>query len=78
MSNFFDWITNLFNPDKPKKGQHIKDELFYKTSSAPYKKTLNVTQQHIDEILDKIGQLGYNSLTAEEKDLLKRAGEEGF
>lgn len=78
MSNFFDWFTNLFNPDKPKKGKNIKEELFYKSSSAPYKKTPNITQQRIDEILDKIGQHGYNFLTEEEKDLLKRAGEEGF
>jgi membrane associated rhomboid family serine protease len=75
MSNFFDWVTNLFNPDKPKKGRNIKEELFYKTSAAPYKKTLNVTQQRIDEILDKINQKGYNFLTDEEKELLKRAGE---
>ena len=76
MSNFFDWINNLFNPDKPRKGKSIKDELFYKTSSAPYTKTPNVTQQRIDEILDKINQKGYSFLTDEEKDLLKRAGEE--
>jgi len=76
MSNFFDWVNNLFNPDKPKKGKSIKDELFYKASSAPYTKTSNVTQQRIDEILDKISQKGYNLLTDEEKDLLRRAGEE--
>ena len=78
MSNFFDWVNNLFNPDKPKKGKDIKDELFYKSSSAPYKKTLNVTQQRVDEILDKINQKGYNFLTDEEKELLKRASKEGL
>ncbi len=76
MSNFFDWVTNLFNPDKPKKGMSIKEELFYKSSTAPYKKTLHVTQQRIDEILDKIGQKGYQFLTDEEKELLKRAADE--
>jgi membrane associated rhomboid family serine protease len=76
MSNFFDWVNNLFNPDKPKKGRNIKDELFYKSAAAPYKKTPNVTQQRVDEILDKINQKGYNFLTDEEKELLKRAGEE--
>lgn len=75
MSNFFDWVNNLFNPDKPKKGKSIKEELFYKSSSAPYKKTANVTPQRIDEILDKINQKGYNFLTDEEKELLKKAGE---
>src|SRR6185503_10555471 len=39
MNNFFDWVTNLFNPDRPKKGKNIKEELFYKSSSQPYKKT---------------------------------------
>jgi len=76
MSNFFDWVSNLFNPDRPKRGKDIKAELFYKTTSAPYKKTPNVTQERIDEILDKISQKGYSYLTEEEKELLKRAEEE--
>lgn len=77
MSNFFDWVNDLFNPDKPRKGSPaIKDQLFYKTDSAPYKKTPHVTPQRIDDILDKISEKGYNSLSAEEKDLLRRAGED--
>jgi membrane associated rhomboid family serine protease len=76
MNNFFDWFNNLFNPDKPKKGANIKEELFYKTSANPYKKTPNVTQQRVDDILDKISQKGYNFLTEEEKELLKRASQE--
>ena len=79
MNNFFDWINNLFNPDKPRKGKKsMKEELFYKSTKAPYKKTLNVTPQHVDEILDKINQHGYQFLTEEEKDLLRRASEEGL
>lgn len=77
MSNFFDWVNNLFNPDKPRKGAPaIKDQLFYKAGNTPYKKTPHVTMQRVDEILDKINQQGYNSLTAEEKDILRRAGED--
>jgi membrane associated rhomboid family serine protease len=76
MNNFFDWVNNLFNPNKPKKGKSIKDELFYKASSAPYKKTPNLTQQRVDEILDKINKQGYSFLTDEEKELLKRASKE--
>jgi len=30
----------------------------------------------VDEILDKINQKGYNSLTAEEKDILLRASKD--
>ncbi|MBS1574160.1 MAG: rhomboid family intramembrane serine protease [Bacteroidetes bacterium] len=76
MNNFFDWIGNLFNPDKPKRGKNIRTEVFYKKTRQPYKKTPNITQQRIDEILDKINQKGYHFLTDEEKELLKRASEE--
>jgi membrane associated rhomboid family serine protease len=76
MNNIFDWFNNLFNPDKPKKGKKIKTQLFYKSSSNPYKKTSNITQQKIDDLLDKIGQKGYSSLTEDEKELLKRASKE--
>jgi membrane associated rhomboid family serine protease len=75
INNFFDWVNDLFNPDKPRKGKTIKSEQFYKTTVEPYKKTPNVTEQRINEILDKISQKGYNSLSEEEKDLLKRASE---
>jgi membrane associated rhomboid family serine protease len=76
MNNFWDWFTNLFNPDKPKKGKLIKQELFYKSSAKPFKKTPNVTEQRVNEILEKISQKGYNSLSEEEKDLLKRASQD--
>jgi membrane associated rhomboid family serine protease len=76
MSNFFDWIGNLFNPERNKKKRNIKEELFYRSATAPFKKTPNLTQQRIDEILDKINQKGYNSLSDEEKEMLKRASRE--
>lgn len=76
INNFFGWINNLFNPSKPKRGKVIKSELFYKSKGEPYTKTPNLTQQRIDAILDKISHKGYSSLTDEEKELLKKAGEE--
>jgi membrane associated rhomboid family serine protease len=76
MNNAYDWVNNLFNPDKPKKGKSIKEELFYKSNSKPFTRTPNLTQKRIDDILDKINQKGFDSLTQEEKDLLKKAGEE--
>ncbi|HYC40501.1 MAG TPA: rhomboid family intramembrane serine protease [Chitinophagaceae bacterium] len=76
MSEFFDWVSNLFNPDRPKKGKSVREELFYKSTVSPYKKTSNITQQRIDEILDKINQKGYQQLTEEEKELLRRASQE--
>lgn len=74
MNGFFDWVNNLFNPDKPKK--KVKEQLFYKPGKRPYSKTTNITQQRVDEILDKIGQKGYHSLSDEEKELLKKASKE--
>lgn len=77
MNNFFDWVNNLFNPDKPRKGKSAKTQLYYKSKVQPYRKTSSlITQQRIDEILDKIGQKGYNSLSEDEKELLKRAARE--
>lgn len=76
MNNLYDWTNNLFDPDKPKKGKSVKSQLFYKATVQPYKKTPTVTQQRIDEILDKINQKGYHSLTEDEKEILKRASQE--
>ncbi len=76
MNNFFEWIGNLFNPERPRKGKSMKEELFYRSSSTPYTRTPNLTQERVDAILDKINQKGYHFLTDEEKQLLKRASEE--
>jgi membrane associated rhomboid family serine protease len=77
LNRFFDWCNDLFNPDKKKKTRSPKDEFYYKVSGTqPYKKIPNVTQQRIDEILDKINQQGYRFLTDEEKEILKRAADE--
>ncbi len=77
MNNFYDWFINLFNPDKKVVSkQRIKERVFYKTGNQkPFVKRSNITQQRIDEILDKINQKGYHLLTEEEKTILKRAGE---
>jgi membrane associated rhomboid family serine protease len=77
MNQFFDWCNDLFNPDRKKKSRSPKDEFYYKVSGTqPFKKIPNVTQQRIDEILDKINQQGYRFLTDEEKEILKRAADE--
>jgi hypothetical protein len=77
MINFYNWITNLFNPVKKGPVNPVKEKIFYNAGGRkPYSKTANVTQQRIDEILDKISQQGYHFLTDEEKNILKRASEE--
>ena len=77
MNNLYSWFINLFNPNKNKERNSVKEKVFYNTGNrSPYKKTSNVTEHRVDEILDKINQKGYNYLTKEEKDILKRASEE--
>jgi len=77
MNRLYDWFFDLFNPDKPTKQNTEKAKIFYDTQGRePFSKKPNLSQQRIDEILDKINQKGYNNLTTEEKELLKRASEE--
>ena len=78
MSTLFDRFTNLFNPEKKiRRKNPVKQEVFYNTrGQQPFKKTTNLTQQKVDEILDKINLKGYDRLTEEEKEILKRASEE--
>ena len=76
MNDLYDWANDLFNPDKSKKGKVVKSQLFYKSRVKPYSKSPLITQQKIDELLDKINQKGYHSLTEDEKELLKRASQE--
>lgn len=76
MNNFAMWFNDLFNPDKQKKQHAQKDKHFYKTAKKPYQKTANITQQKLDDILDKINQYGYAMLNEEEKEFLKRASKE--
>lgn len=73
---FLDWITNLFSS---KKSIPFKKVYRNPKPSAPIKPqskivTKDKTQQQIDEILDKISQSGYDSLTTSEKEFLFQAG----
>lgn len=78
INNTYDWFINLFNPEKPKKGKTLRKELFYKAGTAPYHRVPNLTEKRVNEILEKISERGYNALTEEEKDLLKKASKEDF
>ena len=54
-----------------------KEKVFYNTGGrSPYSKKAIITQQRVDEILDKINQRGYQFLTDEEKQILKKAADE--
>ena len=75
VSFLIDFFTNMFNKKKstPFKKVHVNP----KKPSTKKQSTIVVkdkTQQQIDEILDKISQSGYDSLTTEEKEFLFKAG----
>jgi membrane associated rhomboid family serine protease len=80
MNRLYNWFGNLFNPDKPiGKREKIKEKVFYNTrGQKPFVKRPVITQERIDEILDKISQKGYNHLSDEEKNILKKARETDF
>jgi membrane associated rhomboid family serine protease len=77
MYKSYNWLAGLFNPSKKNSSREIKKkEVFYNTKGQrPFVRKPNITQQRVDEILDKISQKGYQSLTQEEKDILKKAAE---
>ncbi len=76
MHALYDWFSNLFEPNKKPVKKTIKKEVFYNTKGQPpFSKKPNITQQRVDDILDKISQKGYQSLTQEEKDILKKAAD---
>jgi len=75
ISNILDFCTSMFGRKKasPFKKVHVNP----KRPAAKRESRIVVkdkTQQQLDEILDKISQSGYDSLTAEEKEFLFRAG----
>ena len=55
MINFYNWATNLFNPAKKEDRTSVKEKIFYTTGNrTPYEKKSTITQQRVDELLDKI------------------------
>ena len=76
MIRLLNWLDDLFNPEKKHVKSSQKQTHFYKTYKKPFEKTPHITQQKLDEILDKINQKGYHFLTEEEKDFLKKASQE--
>ncbi|WP_309614053.1 rhomboid family intramembrane serine protease [Flavobacterium sp.] len=75
LSKIVDSVLNLFSKKQstPFKKVHVnpKKPTLKRESRIVVK---DKTQQQLDEILDKISQSGYDSLTAEEKEFLFKAG----
>lgn len=70
-SSFMDWVVNLFQQNHKTPFKKVHKNTSY-TQQKPAVK--DKSQQQIDEILDKISQSGYDSLTKEEKEFLFKAG----
>jgi membrane associated rhomboid family serine protease len=76
MNKLYFWLTHLFTPKKSSEKKSVKDQIFYNTGNRePFIKNMLVNQNRIDSILDKINSSGYNSLTDEEKEILKKASD---
>lgn len=74
MNRLYRSIVHMFTPSQRPSREKIREKVFYETGGRkPFTKTAHVTQQRIDEILDKINQKGYHFLTDEEKDILNKA-----
>jgi len=73
MNQFFDWSANLFTPGKSNTGKFRNTSFYEKSGREPFVRKLNVTQQRVDALLDKINQSGYEQLSDEEKEFLKQA-----
>ena len=78
VNTLLDGVANLFSRRKSapfknvyRNAQQNKSNTTYNSSRVVKK---DMAQQQIDEILDKISQSGYESLTKEEKEFLFRAG----
>lgn len=76
MNQFANWLDDLFNPEKKHRQKNSSERHFYKAEAKPFDRKPNLTQQRLDDILDKINQQGYQFLTDEEKDFLKKASKE--
>ncbi|VAW18170.1 Rhomboid family protein [hydrothermal vent metagenome] len=82
-SNFIDGIANMFKGGEkkaPLKTVHRKQKIYAECDRRSAKSkgeyTKNSYQRQIDDILDKIGKSGYESLSKAEKDFLFKAGKE--
>ena len=74
MYTFSEKVESLVTPDERAWSKHSKNR--NGVLNSMYEPKNGISQQRIDDILDKINQKGYNSLSKEEKEVLIRAGKE--
>lgn len=78
MYNFSDSIQSLVTPRTRAKIINLNTNKYNSSSRSSNPKGSAVNESRIDEILDKINLKGYNSLTNEEKEFLKRSAHDSF
>lgn len=77
MNKGWNGFMNMFTPAHSNASKNDKTKFFYNTDKVtPISKAAASQQQRIDAILDKINENGFESLTDEEKEILKKAAEE--
>jgi membrane associated rhomboid family serine protease len=77
MNTAYNRFIHIFTPGSKITNKSTKDEIFYVVGkNKPYTKQSRITQQRIDDLLDKISELGYDNLSDEEKTFLKKASEQ--
>lgn len=79
VTKIIDFFANLFKPKKSKTPFKTVYRNYNKVTTPTGESKIvrkDKTQQQIDEILDKIGVSGYDSLSKEEKEFLLRAGKQ--
>ncbi|MCL9807765.1 rhomboid family intramembrane serine protease [Flavobacterium luminosum] len=75
LNSFLDTLMSLFSKKKTTPFKKVHRNVKPKSQPSGSRiVTKDKTQQQIDEILDKISQSGYDSLTKEEKEFLFKAG----
>jgi membrane associated rhomboid family serine protease len=73
ISRFFDWAGGLFSKSEPASTRKFKPK------KSPLRVVRNNEPSHasrLDQLLDKINEKGYNSLTTEEKTWLRKYSDE--
>jgi membrane associated rhomboid family serine protease len=77
MNVLYEKIIHVFSPARTPNKAELREKIFYKTGDRlPYEPSGNQNQKRIDQLLDKINENGYDSLTEKEKEILRKAGEE--
>ncbi len=76
LSSLIDSLSEVLSGKKKQKFRKVHRNYNRRPVATPTSRivTKDRTQQQLDEILDKISQSGYDSLTKEEKEFLFRAG----